>query len=179
MGASTRRLSTQILRFQVLILVGTLLVGLLLAVYAARSRIDREYEQRALGVARTVAATPEIVRAVAADDRSGNVQQRAEAIRKATRVAFVVIADRRGIRLSHPQTALIGHRVATDPTEILAGRTRLAVQEGASGVSARARLPLRDAQGRVIGLVTVGVTRARIHRQLLVALPLFLAYAGI
>jgi two-component system CitB family sensor kinase len=179
MGPSARRLSTQILRFQVLILVGTLVVGLLLAVYAVRGRIDREYELRALGVARTVAATPEIVSAVGAEDRSGTVQRRAEAIRKATGVAFVVIADRRGIRLSHPQTELIGQRVATDPTEILAGRTRLAVQSGASGVSARARIPLRDAEGQVIGLVTVGVLRARIHRELLAALPLFLAYAGV
>ena len=179
MGASARRLSTQILRFQVLILVGTLLVGLLLAVYAARGRIDRDYELRALGVARTVASTPEIVEAVAAGDRSGAVQRRAEAIRRATGVAFVVIADRRGIRLSHPQPELIGQRVGTDPTRILAGGTTLAVERGASGVSARARIPLRDAQGRVIGLVSVGVLRARIHRQLLAALPLFLAYAGI
>jgi two-component system, CitB family, sensor kinase len=179
MGASARRLSTQILRFQVLILVGTLLVGLLLAVYAARGRIDRDYELRALGVARTVAATPEIVDAVAAGDRSGTVQRRAEAIRRATGVAFVVIADRRGIRLSHPQPELVGQRVGTDPTDVLAGGTTLAVQEGASGVSARARIPLLDAQGRVIGLVSVGVLRARIHRQLLAALPLFLAYAGI
>lgn len=179
MGPPARRLSTQILRFQVLILVGTLLVGLLLAVIAARGRIDREYELRALGVASTVAATPEIVSAVAAEDRSGPVQRRAEAIRRATGVAFVVIADRRGIRLSHPQTELIGQRVATDPAPILAGRTMLAVQDGASGVSARARVPLRDAQGRIIGLVTVGVLRARIHRELLSALPLFGAYAGV
>jgi two-component system CitB family sensor kinase len=172
-------LSAQILRFQVLILVGTLAVGLALAVYAARNRLDREYEQRALGIANTVAATPEIVRAVAAEDRSGVVQRRAEAIRRATGSAFVVIADRRGIRLSHPQRRLIGRRVATDPTEVLAGHTTLAVQSGASGVSARARIPLRDTRGEVIGLITVGVTRAAIHKQLLAALPIFGAYAGI
>src|SRR3954462_8146696 len=122
MGPSARRLSTQILRFQVLILFGTLLVGLILAVYAARGRIDREYELRALGGARTVAATPEIAAAVAAEDRSGTVQRRAEAIRRSTGGVFVVLSGRRCIGLPDPQTELIGQRVATDPAEILAGR---------------------------------------------------------
>ena len=40
MGPSSRRLSSQILRMQVLILAGTLVVGVLLALYAARDRLD-------------------------------------------------------------------------------------------------------------------------------------------
>ena len=142
-----RRLSTQILVFQVLILAGTMLIGASLAVYAARQRLDREYERRALGIAQTVAATPEIARAIAARDRSGVVQRRAEAIRRATGVSAVVVTDDRGIRYSHTNPARIGERVSTDPSVALAGGTELAVQTGTLGRSARAKVPLRDAAG--------------------------------
>jgi two-component system CitB family sensor kinase len=79
-----RLLSSQIFVFQALMLAGTLLVGFLLALYGARNRFDEEYQERALGVARSVAATPEIARAVAREDRSGEVQRRAERVRPST-----------------------------------------------------------------------------------------------
>ncbi|HYG70848.1 MAG TPA: ketol-acid reductoisomerase [Actinomycetota bacterium] len=51
-----------------LIVATTLVVGFGLALHQARMRVDDEYEQRALGVARSVSAIPEIVEAVAAAD---------------------------------------------------------------------------------------------------------------
>jgi two-component system, CitB family, sensor kinase len=62
-GLLARSLSGQIFLYQLLILVGTLLVGFALALNAVQGRLDDEYEQRALAVARSVAATPEIARA--------------------------------------------------------------------------------------------------------------------
>jgi two-component system, CitB family, sensor kinase len=173
-----RRLSTQILVFQALILAGTLLIGALLAVYAARQRLDREYERRALGIAQTVAGTPEIVQAIAARDRSGVVQRRAEAIRRATGVSAVVVTDDRGIRYSHANPARIGQRVSTDPSIALAGGTELAVQTGTLGRSARAKVPLRDADGRIIGIVSVLVLQKQFRKDLMTALPIIALYAG-
>jgi two-component system CitB family sensor kinase len=173
-----RRLSTQILGFQALILAGTLLIGALLAVYAARQRLDREYERRALGIAHTVAATPEIAQAIAARDRSGVVQRRAEAIRRRTGVSAVVVTDERGIRYSHANPARIGQRVSTDPSIALAGGTELAVQTGTLGRSARAKVPLRDAQGRIIGIVSVLVLQKQFRKDLASALPIIAFYAG-
>ena len=60
-----RRLSTRIFAFQALILVFTLLLGCLLALRASQRRLDEESEHRALAVAQSVAAQPEIARAVA------------------------------------------------------------------------------------------------------------------
>src|SRR5216117_2071307 len=90
------RLSTRIFAFQTLILVLTLLLGCLLALHAWRSNLDKDYERRALGVAQSVAADPVIARAVAREERSGVVQARAEAVRRATGTSFVVVADRHG-----------------------------------------------------------------------------------
>lgn len=175
-----RRLSSQILLFQLLILVGTLGVGFALALEHARGRVDDQYEQRALGVARAVSAIPEIADAVARGDRSGIVQRRGEAVRRAARVDFVVVADMRGIRYSHPNPARIGERVSTDPSDALRGRTVLAVEEGTLGRSARAKIPLRARDGRIVGVVSVGILEGALHEEedgLLVAMVLHLVIA--
>src|SRR3954451_8043389 len=110
-----RRLSSQIFAFQAAILVLTLLLGCLLAVRASQQRLDHDSERRALAIAQSVAAQPEIARAVADDDRAGIVQAGAEDVRRATGTSFVVVTDRRGIRFSHPDASLIGQKVSTDP----------------------------------------------------------------
>jgi two-component system, CitB family, sensor kinase len=171
-----RRLSTQILVFQVLIVAGTLLIGLALAFRGEQSRVDDEYERRALGVAQAVAAVPEVAQAVATADRSGVVQRRAEAIRRNSGMAFVVVTDRDGIRYSHPNPARIGERVSTDPSEALAGGTVLAVETGTLGRSARAKVPLRAGDGRIVGAVSVGILEGALHREIADLVPAMAIY---
>jgi two-component system CitB family sensor kinase len=173
-----RRLSSQILVYQLLILLATLLVGVGLALRAAQSRLDGEFEQRALGVASSVAATPEIAEKVAAHDSTGDVQRRAEAVRRRTNTAFVVVTDEHGIRYSHPRPERIGERVSTEPAA-LEGHTVLAVEKGTLGRSARAKVPLRDAGGRIVGQVSVGVLESSIRRELATVIPLIALYGGL
>ena len=180
MRRAAHRLSSQILVLQLLILTGTLLVGFALALHDVRGRVDDEYEQRALVAARAVAAVPEIARAVEREDRSGVVQRRAEAVRRATGMDFVVVTDARGIRYSHPNPAEIGRRVSTDPSDALAGRTVLAVETGTLGRSARAKVPLRAADGRIVGIVSVGILEGALLEEVsgfLGAMALYLAVA--
>jgi two-component system, CitB family, sensor kinase len=174
-----RRLSSQIFASQALILVVTLLVGCVLALRAAQQRLDHESERRALAVAQSVAADPEVTRAIAAGDRSGIVQQRAEAVRRATGTSFVVVTDRQGIRFSHPDPSQVGRRVSTDPTAALHGKTVLAVQTGTLGRSARAKVPLRASDGRIIGEVSVGILESTIRGQLRNAIPVIALYGAI
>jgi two-component system CitB family sensor kinase len=174
-----RRLSSQIFAFQAAILVLTLLLGCLLALRASQQRLDHDSEQRALAVAQTVAAQPEIARAVADDDRAGIVQARAEEVRRATGTSFVVVTDRRGIRFSHPDAALIGEQVSTDPGPALHGRMVLAVQTGTLGRSARAKVPLRLPDGAIVGEVSVGILESTIRAQLIDAVPVIVLYGAI
>lgn len=170
-----RRLSGQILAFQLLILVGTLLIGFVLALAGSRSRLDEQYEARALLVARSVAATPEIGRAVARGDDTGEVQRRAEAIRRATGTTFVVVTDARGIRIAHPDPRRIGQRVSTDPSVALRGGTVLAIETGTLGRSARAKIPLRSG-GRIVGEVSVGISERALRRELRTLVPVLALY---
>ena len=180
MRRAARRLSSQILVLQLLILTGTLIVGFALALHDIRGRVDREYEQRALVAARAVAAVPEIAAAVARADRSGAVQRRAEAVRRATGMDFVVVTDAAGIRYSHPNPDELGRPVSTDPSEALAGHTVLAVETGTLGRSARAKVPLRAADGSIVGIVSVGILEGALIEEVsgfLSAMALYLAVA--
>ena len=178
MPLSGRRLSTQILWLQVAILTGTIGLGFALSVRRVRSDLDHEYEQRAVAIAQSLGADPAISAAVDAHDFGGVVQQRAEAVRLATGASFVVVADRDGIRYSHPNADNIGKRVSTDPSQALAGNIVTAVERGTLGRSARGKVPLRAPDNRIVGEVSVGVVEARINQRLTSELPTLALYAA-
>ena len=172
------RLSTQILLLQLSIILLTVGVGFFVSIIEVRKQLDTAAGRRSLVIARTVAAVPEIARAFALQHPERTIDPIAERIRIATDASFVVVADRRGIRYSHPTKAKIGTSLAGDPGEpigpILAGREFVGVQNGSIGRSVRAKVPLRDAKGRIIGLVSVGVLERNISDALVSSLPVVL-----
>jgi two-component system CitB family sensor kinase len=174
-----RRLSTQILWLQLAILVITLLVGFGLSLRALRHELDRSFEQQALRVAQSVAADPGIALAIVDRDPDGLIQQRAEAVRRQTGALFVVVTDDRGIRYSHPNPTQIGQRVSTDPAPALSGQTVTAIETGTLGRSARGKVPLRAADGRIVGEVSAGIAEERIASRLLALLPSILTYTAV
>ena len=168
------RLSTQILLLQLAIIVLTLGTGVVVSILQARATLDRESGRQSLAIARSVAEIP-AVRAAFDDPRPERViNPIAEAIRRRTGASFVVVANDRGIRYSHPNPEKIGKPVSTDPSEPLSGREYVGVQTGTLGKSVRGKVPIRDRRGRVIGLVSVGLLADRIGAQLRKDLPVLL-----
>lgn len=161
------------------ILVGTLLVGFALTTVLVRSLLVTQFEERALAIARSVAVSPGVAEAVADKDPSGIVQGRAEAVRESTQALFVVITDDHGIRYSHPDPERIGEQVSTDPSRALSGETVVAVQRGTLGLSARAKVPLTLADGRIVGEVSVGISIGEITSRLLDLMPSVALYLGL
>lgn len=168
------RLSKQIFLLQLAIIVLTLGTGVGVSIQQARAALDEQSGEKSLAIARTVAAMPEIRRAFAADDPPATIQPIAERVRLSTGAAFVVVANDRGIRYSHTNPEKIGQPLSTDPSEPLAGREYVGVQTGSLGASVRAKVPIRDAGGRVIGLVSVGILQSTLSRKLLDDLPVVL-----
>ncbi|MFI9274283.1 ATP-binding protein [Kitasatospora sp. NPDC052896] len=151
------RLATQTLLAQVAVLCVVLGGGFALTADLLRTSSERSYEQRALAVARSTAENPVVVDRIAAGtDPRGEVQQAAEAVMRRTGMLFVVVTDSHGIRYSHPDPALLGKEVSTAPTA-LDGQESVSIQRGTLGDSARAKVPLRGPDGRVIGEVSTGV----------------------
>jgi two-component system CitB family sensor kinase len=167
-------LAYQILALQVSIVVLTAGVGVGLAAWRASQELDRQYQQRSLAIAESVASMPAIKSALLAGDPTGSIQSTAETVRRTTGARYVVVADRRGIRFSHPNPALIGKPVDESPGPVLAGHTWVGVQRGTLGDAARGKAPI-FAGGRVIGMVSVGYRESTVTTQLLNDVPGFLA----
>ncbi len=172
-------LSTQIVLLQLAIIVLTLGTGVAVSILQARKQLDRQSGKQSLAIARTVAHVPEIVRAFGTPHPERVVQPIAERIRIATGASFVVVANERGIRYSHPDPTKVGRPLSTDPSEVLSGREFVGVQTGSLGKSVRSKVPIRNRAGRVIGLVSVGLLERRVSAQLRADLPVILIPAAI
>ncbi|MDX2543358.1 ATP-binding protein [Streptomyces sp. WI04-05B] len=172
------RLSARILASQLVILALTGAIGFVLFAFAQRAEIDRAYEQRALDIAQTTAADPQIRQAMANGGGHGIVQTVAERIRKASGASYVVVIDLHGIRHSHPDPALIGEEVG-DPIVVLDGRTHVGTDQGATGRSANGKAPLKGPTGTLVGEVSAGIPERDVLGELWRELPTFGLYAAI
>ncbi|MEU7120529.1 sensor histidine kinase [Streptomyces zaomyceticus] len=174
-----QRVFSQVLLMQLAIATGVtvLATGLFLAPLSAQ--LDDQAMRRALAIAGTT-ASPRLAADLTATPFSarGPVQTEAERIRTSTGAEYIVVMDTRGVRWSHPDPAQIGRRVSTDPTDVLAGREVMEIDSGTLGRSARGKMPLRDADGRIVGAVSVGIEYDSVRDRLLAAIPGLLAYAG-
>jgi len=169
-----RPLSTQILLLQVAIIVLTVSAGFVVSILQARHRIDQQAGQESLAIARSVSVIPEVRRAFALPHPERVIDPIAERIRHRTHAAFIVVGNRQGIRYSHPDKSKIGEKVSTDPGVALGGKEFVGRQTGTLGASMRAKVPLYDTRGRIIGFVSVGVLESRVTAKLISDLPVIL-----
>ena len=176
----TRRLSSQILLAQMLILSVSMAVGFVLFVRSARAYLDQEFRQRAASVAETVSAIPDI-RQCMADERPGcarTIQEIATTIQQRTGASYVVVIDMQRVRHSHPNPALIGKKVS-EPIVTVDGKVHLRVDPGSTGRSANARAPLYGLDGAMVGEISVGLRESSVANALWTELPTYLTWFGI
>lgn len=148
----------------VVLLVAVLAVALAGSLYVLRTSAEEQTEQRALAIARSVAADSRFAVWVTTTrpTADGPTQDAAEAVRVRTGALYVVVTDDRGVRFSHPTPGNVGQVVSTDPSAPLAGQEVVAIEVGTLGRSARGKVPLTDASGAVVGSVSVGVPIAEV-----------------
>ncbi|TDB69833.1 sensor histidine kinase [Micromonospora sp. KC723] len=158
-------------------LVVTLLVGAGAVGAALLARADAREAARAevLAVAETVARSPEVAAALRSPDPATTLQPYAESVRTATGTNFVVVMTPDRIRYSHPDPTQIGQPFIGEIGPALAGHPYTEVNTGTLGESVRAVVPVRDPDGTVTGLVSVGITTESINRKLLGRAPVLLA----
>lgn len=159
---------------QVVIIAVLAGVGFLLVAALLRAELERQFEQRALSIAETVAERPGLGDTVRTSepDPGSELQRYAEQVRHRTGALFVVITDDAGVRYSHTDPAQIGQPVSTDPSGPLAGRTVANLERGTLGLSARGKVPLRDSTGGIVGEVSVGIDANEVSKRLDDLLPL-------
>ncbi|QCR20536.1 sensor histidine kinase [Agrococcus sp. SGAir0287] len=130
------------------------------------------------GVASSLADLPEVRDAVAAVVDAGRpgaladaddlavataaLQPIATLVERASGVSYVVVTDDEGVRITHPDPAERGELVETTIEPVLEGEEFVGTETGPSGPTLRAKVPIVDADGEVIGVVAVGVLEATI-----------------
>ncbi|MBK6010547.1 sensor histidine kinase [Streptomyces sp. MBT53] len=175
-----RRAFSQVLLMQVAIAAGVAVLATGLFLEPLSKQLDHEAMRRALAIAQTTAQDPQIAAGVqnTPPTRNGPVQKEAERIRHATGAEYIVVMNRQWVRWSHPTPGEIGRRVSTDPSDALAGKEVMEIDKGTLGRSARGKVPLYDADHRIIGAVSVGIAYDSVRARLLSAIPGLFAYAG-
>jgi two-component system CitB family sensor kinase len=175
----TPRFATQTLLLQLALVVLTLAVVSFLFVRHTEQNLRTQYGERALAIAQAVATLPSVREAFDDPDPSAELQPLAEAIREAADMSFVVIANGDGIRYSHPNPDRIGEPVSTSPDSALRGESGIFTEQGTLGTSVRGKVPIRDVDRTIIGLVSVGVLVDQVEARAADELPRVLGYTGL
>ncbi|AJQ97755.1 ATP-binding protein [Gynuella sunshinyii] len=155
------------LQSQMIIMLGataflqTGLIGGFTVLYLS-SALEEQMGQRALYIAKTVAAMPEIIRAVEQQD-SQTLVPVAQRVADETQAWFVVIGDKNGIRLAHPTPDRVGKSMLDDDQDDNAqalnyGHDMIVRADGSLGATMRGKTPIYDSSGEnIIGIVSVGL----------------------
>ncbi|MCX5192731.1 sensor histidine kinase [Streptomyces sp. NBC_00249] len=162
---SPRSLAGQLFAMQVL-LVALVVAGCAVFAYAtARDQAEEAARRQARAVAHAVADSPSVREAVRAAargsaprDPSAVLQPYAERVRADSGVDFVTIMAPDGRRWTHPDPRRIGELYMGNTARALRGETFGETYTGTLGPSLRVITPLTEEDGRIVGLVSAGIT---------------------
>ncbi|WP_323793258.1 sensor histidine kinase [Nocardioides sp.] len=164
-------LAAQLLALQVGIVLLVLVGAGWLALQVQRDQVRDANEDRVLALARGLGGQESVRDAYASPAPSGELQPLAELVRTSAGAEFVVFTDADGLRYSHPDPAKIGQRVSTDPSVALGGQEYVGTEAGTLGLSLRAKVPVRAADGTVLGQVSVGILERELEAGTVDVLP--------
>ncbi|MBA4493014.1 DcuS/MalK family sensor histidine kinase [Paenactinomyces guangxiensis] len=131
--------------------------GILIAREIA-SQTEKNLSDKAMNIARMVAHSPMIIEALEGKREEAEIQSLASKIQHMTNVQYIVVMDMNHIRNSHPDPTKIGkHFVGGDEAGAMNGKEYISIAEGTLGRSLRAFKPIRNTEGKQIGVVAVGI----------------------
>ncbi|MET9085608.1 SpoIIE family protein phosphatase [Streptomyces sp. NPDC004237] len=175
---SGRSVAGQVFVLQVVIVLLLVVSAVVAQVLQVRHDSTTEARNRSVAVAETFANGPGTAAALRLPDPTAVLQPKAEAARRATGVDFIVVMNTDGIRYTHPKPDRIGKKFVGDIGPALAGGTVTEEVHGTIGELVQAVVPVRDADGKVVGLVSAGITTAHVGGTADQQLPLLLAAAA-
>ncbi|MET9906907.1 SpoIIE family protein phosphatase [Streptomyces sp. NPDC006476] len=174
-----RSVAGQVFLLQVVIVL-LLVVAAVVSLYLqVRHDSTQEARKRSVAVAEAFANAPGTREALSAPNPTAVLQPRAEAARKATGVDFIVVMNTDGIRYTHPKPNRIGKKFVGTIAPALAGKTVVEEVNGTIGRLVQAVVPVTAPDGKVVGLVSAGVTLNNIDVAANRQLPLVLMAAAV
>ena len=123
-----------------------------------RTRSYDDAGQRTQSVAATVAASPFVVQAAVSPEPSATLQPYAEAVMRRGHVDFLTIMSPDTTRWTHANPAEIGKKYLGTVEPALRGQDFTETYTGTLGASVRTIVPVKNPSGKVVALVSAGVT---------------------
>ncbi|WP_066064359.1 DcuS/MalK family sensor histidine kinase [Neobacillus soli] len=153
------KLSTVIIFFVCLVVLASLLITDLFINKNVSESIQKNHQEKAQIVARTVAKSTIVIDILENSQNTKAIQDYTKDIQAATNVLFVVVMDMNGIRKSHPNPKEIGkHFVGGDELPALMGKEYVSISHGTLGESVRAFTPIYNTAKEQIGVAAVGIS---------------------
>ncbi|MDT0478876.1 SpoIIE family protein phosphatase [Streptomyces doebereineriae] len=174
-----RSVAGQVFVLQVVIVLLLVVAAVVALVLQVRHDSTVEARNRSVAVAEAFANAPGTAEALSSPDPSAVLQPRAEAARRATDVDFIVVMDTDGIRYTHPKKDRIGKKFVGNIEPALAGRVVTEDITGTIGPLVQAVVPVKADDGKVVGLVSAGITTAKVGGTANQQLPLLLMAAAV
>ncbi|QGZ51073.1 GHKL domain-containing protein [Streptomyces sp. QHH-9511] len=172
-----RSLAGQLFAMQV-VLVAAIVAGCAVFAYVTdRAQAEETARRQSTATATAVARSPAVVEAARSADPTALLQPYAESLRHHSGVTFVVIMAPDGTRWTHPEPREIGRTYLGHIEPALQGKTFSETHLGVLGPSVRTVAPV-VADGRVIALVSAGITIERISAQVQEQVTALLGMAG-
>lgn len=118
---------------------------------------------RLKNIGQLAANDPKVVNSLSSDVNSlyrGDVQKYAQRLTKSENIDFVVVLDRKLMRLSHPNPKQIGKKFSSprDASPTLNGEAHFSKKMGILGLGYRYFVPVYSDTHNIIGVVSVGLT---------------------
>ncbi|MBO8189495.1 SpoIIE family protein phosphatase [Streptomyces spirodelae] len=170
------RLAGQLLLFQVGVLVLVVGIGAAVSIGFSLRAANAESRNKMLAISRTLAQTPGVISAVQSSDPTRRLQPVAKAVQRDTGASFVVFMSPAGIRFTHPNPDRIGEHFVGTIAPAQRGKALTETYRGTLGQSVRAVVPIKD-DGRVVGLVSVGVLLRQISTEASRQIPVLVGLA--
>ena len=152
--------------------------GRRLAALDARRDGDDAARERVVAIASSLAAAPSTATALQSGQPTATLQPVTERVRHDTQIAFITIMSPDGTRYTHTDPSLIGQKYLGTTEPALRGETFTEVFTGTLGPSIRAVAPVYASDGRIVGLVSAGITQQTLAENWYAQLPLILLVAA-
>lgn len=150
------------------IIIITILIGVFSYLLISKA-VGNEIGERALSIAHTTANREDIKIAFESNDPSATLQPIALSIQQQTGAAYVVIGNKEEIRYAHPNTEKIGNKMVGDDNDkaLIEGLSYITYATGTLGEAVRGKSPVKNQQGEIVGVVSVGFLQTKITSTLL------------
>ncbi|KKD08003.1 histidine kinase [Streptomyces sp. WM6386] len=173
-----RSVAGQVFVSQVVIVLLLVVAAVVALVLQVRHDSTTEARNRSVAVAEAFANAPGTREALDAPDPTAVLQPRAEAARKATGVDFIVVLNTDGTRYTHPKPDRIGKKFVGTLAPALAGQVVTEEIDGTIGRLVQAVVPIKAPDGKVVGLVSAGITTEHVGGNADQQMPLLLGAAA-